>query len=307
MDITSETPKSISDWATQTFGPSPLLNIGIRGFLEVAEMVLAFRELHESLEAVDRPISERTRELALNARGEVVDVWIMASQIGYRSSVPFPTAGAYTCSSRFHSLALPLEVAAMYAKLLTNLEAQALAYPSLMIQVHLGLLRLFWQVERLLEPTRTEYDEAMFYAAVTEKMRVNRARKWVRTAAGNMQHAEAGEPSSSVAAPPPVASSSSFTEPGTGVVMKRNCWYILSDSGSAYSSLGFATSKDAQEFIRADAFRDMYGSEIGEDVTVANWDTELKTWTEPPASAINIVYGEHLYQFWQENPLEQRA
>jgi hypothetical protein len=86
-----------------------------------------------------------------------------------------------------------------------------------------------------------------------------------------------------------------FKDPGSGLIMELGKWYLLSDSGSSYSSIGYA---DAQSAVRAAlALPD-------HDLKVP--DIATPTWVGPPAywlndwAACNVLNADHLLAFWRE-------
>jgi hypothetical protein len=299
-----ETPKTIATWSQKTFGPSTLLNIGVRGMLEVAEMVLAFRELFNCLGPSDVPVNEPTRKLVRAAQEEVVDVWIMLSQIAYRSNVPLPEAFEASGTQRLRTMELPLEMAAIYAKLLMDLNVHAVPLPSLIILQHLGLQKLFFQLHRLLLPPGSALHSLDFNRVITEKMKVNRARRWEKSPAGYTRHVS-DTPMSTPSAS--VTPRSFFVEEGTGMTMDRSLWYIISDSGSAYCPNGFASRGEALEYVHSEEFQTGYGPTYVSDVSLVSWNAEARDWLIAPIAAINIVLAEDLWAFWQANPLDDSA
>lgn len=98
-----------------------------------------------------------------------------------------------------------------------------------------------------------------------------------------------------------------FKEPGSGLTMQRDRWYILSDSGSSYSPYGFRTADEAREWFASPAARDLYGGELklaqpsylpptDEDKVhgeCGGWDDEWE--------AANVLLGLDLVNFWLSN------
>jgi len=94
-----------------------------------------------------------------------------------------------------------------------------------------------------------------------------------------------------------------FKEPGSGLTMQRDRWYILSDSGSSYSPYGFRSVAEAREWFASPAARDLYGGElelaepsylppVGHE-THGEWDSD---W-----GVANVVLGLDLLNFWLSN------
>jgi hypothetical protein len=87
-----------------------------------------------------------------------------------------------------------------------------------------------------------------------------------------------------------------FIEPSIGIPIQVDLWYIVSDAGSCYSSLGFASLEAAKEWWEA------HGSEYECDLEVPTWDAKTNSWPEGFEGA-NAVLGQNLLDFWQtEDP-----
>lgn len=115
----------------------------------------------------------------------------------------------------------------------------------------------------------------------TEKMRLNRKRRWARDAHGKTQHVE------------------TFRDPGTGIEMSPDLWYIVSDSGSAYTSEGFPAPENALRWI--DAHGREYGIE-GPDSFVPKFLGATEGWE--PMGATNVLLGANVRDFFMSNDRE---
>lgn len=89
-----------------------------------------------------------------------------------------------------------------------------------------------------------------------------------------------------------------FVEPGTGLRMKRNLWYILSDSGSLYSQEGYGTPTEARLWVLN---AKQYG--LTEDEVTEHW-TASGNDPMPEPNLCNIVKAESLRDFWLANDRE---
>lgn len=114
-----------------------------------------------------------------------------------------------------------------------------------------------------------------------EKMAVNRVRRWARANTGQMQHVD------------------HFFDVGTGIRMEPGLWYVISDSGSAYTSEGFSTPTDAQHWIWTHAAE--YGIPLS-DVGVPAFIDATEGWQTMRSA--NIVLGSHCRDFFQVNDPE---
>lgn len=154
-------------------------------------------------------------------------------------------------------------------------------------------------------------------AAAEAKMAINRKRRWGRTPGGMVQHVEnpaevlrdaaqdiAGATGLSVDhaafdAAAEALAAGCFKEEGSGLIMELDKWYVLSDSGSAYTSEGFASANHALAWCRS-----TLGCEAGaQDATVPAYDYERHEWSGP--DGINIMFGRALRDFWIHNPPEE--
>lgn len=116
-------------------------------------------------------------------------------------------------------------------------------------------------------------------AAVTDfKMGVNRGRNWERTASGQFQHTV--EPAT-------------FLEPGSGLTMSIDRWYILADSGSAYTPEGFETPAAALDWAKAQGIDAIIPTFLGPE---GGWED---------SGAANIMFARELRDFWKANPLSE--
>lgn len=90
----------------------------------------------------------------------------------------------------------------------------------------------------------------------------------------------------------------SFKDPENGYTMRTDCWYILSDSGSAFAATGFASKEEA--LIYALAIRAHY--RIREDEVVIPAYTELGAWVG--MSSCNILLASDVLDYWKRTDLE---
>lgn len=116
----------------------------------------------------------------------------------------------------------------------------------------------------------------------TAKMAVNRERRWARDpVSGTVRHV------------------TTFKEVGTGLDMDINKFYVLTDSGSFYTSQGFDSAEDALNWARGPE-----GIEAGadQDVIVPTFAGPQEGW--PELSGANVFYARDLYDFWTANRIE---
>lgn len=111
--------------------------------------------------------------------------------------------------------------------------------------------------------------------AATLKMQVNRGRRWARDPiSGTIRHV------------------SNFQEPGSGLFMQMDRWYILSDSGSYYQAEGFASEAEALVWAKSPA-----GIEAGAGgAVVPVFLGPGKAWEG--IDAANIFFARDLYDYW---------
>ena len=113
----------------------------------------------------------------------------------------------------------------------------------------------------------------------TAKMAVNRERRWARDpVSGTIRHV------------------TTFKEIGTGLDMDIDKFYVLTDSGSFYTSQGFDSAEDALNWARGPE-----GIEAGadRDVIVPTFADPQEGW--PELSGANVFYARDLYDFWTAN------
>lgn len=85
-----------------------------------------------------------------------------------------------------------------------------------------------------------------------------------------------------------------FKEPGSGLLMHLGLWYVLSDSGSSYSGMGYAT----WELARARALG-MKEYELSErDIAVCPWPPDNLRDPMPESTIANVVKADALLLFW---------
>ena len=136
----------------------------------------------------------------------------------------------------------------------------------------------------------------------TAKMAVVRRRVWAQTENGKHQHVEGAQigedgPLLAVASAQPA----SFREPGTGIDMRDDLWYIISDSGSSYVRTGFESPERAKDWADSPAVIDSMGGRL--TLTVPKWDDTEHCWPEG-LEMTNVVKGEHCRKFWMKNDRE---
>jgi hypothetical protein len=114
------------------------------------------------------------------------------------------------------------------------------------------------------------------------KMGINRGRRWARDpVSGTIRHV------------------TTFKEVGTWLDMDINKFYVLTDSGSFYTSQGFDSAEDALNWARGPE-----GIEAGADqgVIVPTFAGPQEGW--PELSGANVFYARDLYDFWTANRIE---
>lgn len=94
--------------------------------------------------------------------------------------------------------------------------------------------------------------------------------------------------------PPYTATAIEFKEPGSGLWMplEADVWYLLSDSGSAYSPHGFPSWEHAKEYAQTalEVHRD--------DISVPMWRPATSDWNDD-WSVCNVLCSSCLYAFWR--------
>lgn len=115
--------------------------------------------------------------------------------------------------------------------------------------------------------------------AVNVKMGVNRNRIWGRSPSGKMQHVE------------------TFLDPGSGLEMELDKFYIISDSGHYFTDRGFESADAALNWAQS-----------AEGIAAGAQDAVVPTFH--PAGGffegqdgVNIYLGRELRAFWKANPL----
>lgn len=113
---------------------------------------------------------------------------------------------------------------------------------------------------------------------VDYKMGVNRRRNWTRSPSGKMQHVE------------------TFLEPGSGLEMELDKFYILSDSGHFYTDRGFESADAALNWAQS-----------AEGVAAGAEGAVVPTFQAggffEGQDGVNIYLGRELRAFWKANPL----
>lgn len=79
-----------------------------------------------------------------------------------------------------------------------------------------------------------------------------------------------------------------FKEPGTGLVMAAQLWYLISDAGSSYCSEGFKTSQAAVEWAISNKI-----VEEPEEVYISDPASALDV-----GGLVNAVLSDQLLAFW---------
>lgn len=320
-----ETQSTILAWGRATFGESGALEIALRMNVEMAELVNGLSNLYLP---DDKDLDQR-RAMALATRTEVIDVWIMFAQVSRLMGMHLetPVNEPWKWGQGATVLRLTLVLNRTFAQLYTNLEQDLPLWPALMdVRPILGALFCRLTVEfNLPNPD--------FQAEVDAKVAILRARKWGRTATGKGQHIDDPEVPRVPSYPKPVLKNRlremidravsfvkfpgyasggyvpagplvpplAFVETGSGLLMNTGLWYILADSGSAYTDTGFASPEKAREFIEQN--RSMFAAECTDFASsVVRYREADGTWTEE-WDLVNIVYGEDLWKFWANNPL----
>lgn len=145
-------------------------------------------------------------------------------------------------------------------------------------------------------------------AEAEKKMAINRARRWETGPNGKVQHVDD--------APNPVKSGpiylesaltepggkpvKTFKEPGSGLRMEVDKFYILSDSGhcftTSYQEPGFISAQHALNWARS-----AKGVEAGAgEAQIVTYNQELAHW--PSLDGVNILKGAHLLDYWRRDP-----
>lgn len=96
-----------------------------------------------------------------------------------------------------------------------------------------------------------------------------------------------------------MAAAHTFIEPGSGYEMQIGKFYILSDSGSAYSSTGFDSAESAVDYINGPDFISTYGPDV--EVSVPAYDPVKHEWNNDWSEA-NVLSASDLQDFWVYNP-----
>ena len=153
--------------------------------------------------------------------------------------------------------------------------------------------------------------ERDLFKVVDEKMVINRKRRWGRGAHGHGQHLEEGDSS----LPEPTADFPDtlpmlpelpggvveFVEPGTGLKMRTDRWYIISDSGSFYISTGFTCPENALLWAKAPFVQRQFGGRL--ELFQPRWNGPGLGYLDD-FEAANVVCGAHLLDFWRSQDPE---
>lgn len=115
---------------------------------------------------------------------------------------------------------------------------------------------------------------------VNYKMGVNRRRNWTRSPSGKMQHVE------------------TFLDPGSGLEMELDKFYIISDSGSFFTPQGFDSADQALNWAQS-----------AEGIAAGAEDAVVPTFRAggyfEGQDGVNIYLGRELRAFWKANPLSE--
>jgi hypothetical protein len=84
-----------------------------------------------------------------------------------------------------------------------------------------------------------------------------------------------------------------FIEPGSGITMYTDQWYVLSDSGSVFTDTGFDSPLEAMFWLGQNA-RDW-------DIEFTDIGVIKQTGTLDMGNPCNIVKGQTLLKFWKED------
>lgn len=110
------------------------------------------------------------------------------------------------------------------------------------------------------------------------KMGVNRNRAWGRSPTGKMQHVE------------------TFLDPGSGLEMELDKFYIISDSGSFFTAQGFDSADQALNWAQS-----------ADGIAAGAQDAVVPTFQAggffEGQDGVNIYLGRELRAFWKVNPL----
>ena len=144
--------------------------------------------------------------------------------------------------------------------------------------------------------------EQDFFKVVDDKMVINRNRVWGRGEHGHQQHVETGfadtQPEVTLSLPGGVVE---FKEPGSGIRMRTDRWYVVSDSGSAYLSSGFTDPENAKLWAQSPFVQREYGGRV--ELFMPRWDGPGVGYLDA-FDAVNLVSGAHMLDFWKMNDPE---
>lgn len=295
----TETQRTISDWGNQTFqGPHPALVMALRMNVEVAELLTELVALYPTLEhsplALLIHANSATAE-ALNAlhgtvpghptaghptgraKGECADIAIMnfqvidslagvlTEEVDRKMAINRHRIWGRTASGKMQHV--PLE--AMPNDLLGDLPMRAL-----------------------------EPGERVRYERTTELPTVVPMTAALSGTGGFPGYAISASHGPLTVAP---YDSKLFRDVGTGIVMDPDLYYIVSDSGSAYSAQGFPTVLAAREWMRL--------PEQVADYSLTDLDVIWPKYLGPEAgwenmAACNIVKGDDCKTFFQHQDPE---
>lgn len=92
-----------------------------------------------------------------------------------------------------------------------------------------------------------------------------------------------------------------FTEVGSGLVMELGKWYVLSDSGSAYTSQGFDSPEAARHWWRTEGHTEHeWPDSLFRELAVPQFINGA--WVE--SDSPQCMKADDLLVFWRANPLD---
>ncbi len=87
-----------------------------------------------------------------------------------------------------------------------------------------------------------------------------------------------------------------FCEEGSKVNMRLDRWYVLSEPGGCYWSVGFETAQQALSWIQRPVQCMIHGHEP-KDCGIPRWLPEEKNWDDGTSFFASVMYGRDLYDF----------
>ena len=150
--------------------------------------------------------------------------------------------------------------------------------PELIQQLHMECADIEVMLRQVSELLHLELQDGVNF-----KMSINRGRRWAFDE-GKQETRHVSE----------------FTEEGSGLTMRLDRWYVLSDSGSCYYPEGFEDSALALKWIQSSYACTEFGHKP-EDAGIPPWDPGERCWGDygDGGFSINVMYGRDLYDFWK--------